>query len=111
MLDTRARAGELVVQRIGHLSGDGRSMDVLRRPQHGTDTPPRRRTIPLPPLSRAALDRWPPIRAELTESLKGSAKALWVSLAHDHAGTPHSDGSSTRRRQGMPLQQRGLIRS
>ncbi|WP_229890471.1 hypothetical protein [Streptomyces mashuensis] len=111
MLDTRARAGELVVQRICHLSGDGRSMDVLRRPQHGTDTPARRETIPLSPLSRAALDRWLPIRAELTESLEGSAKALWVSLAHNHAGTLHDDGSYTRRRQGMPLQQRGLIRS
>ncbi|WP_212763992.1 hypothetical protein [Streptomyces sp. I05A-00742] len=111
MLDTRARAGELVAQRIDHLSGDGRSIDVLRRPQHGTDAPPVRETLPLSPLSRDAFDRWLPVRAELTETLEGKANALWVSLAHNHAGTLRDDGSSTRRRQGMPLQQRGLIRS
>ncbi|AZQ74388.1 hypothetical protein EKH77_27100 [Streptomyces luteoverticillatus] len=110
-LDTRARVGELVAQRIDHLSGNGRSIDILRRPQHGTDTPPLRETLPLSPLSRDALDRWLPIRTELTETLEGSATALWVSLAHNHAGTLHDDGSYTRRRQGMPLQQRGLIRS
>ncbi|AZQ74352.1 hypothetical protein EKH77_26885 [Streptomyces luteoverticillatus] len=111
VLDTRARAGELVAQRIDHLSGDGRSIDVLRRPQHGTDAPPHSETMPLSPLSRAALDHWLPMRAELTETLEGSAEALWVSLAHNHAGTLRDDGSYTRRRQGMPLQQRGLIRS
>ncbi|MFI9201585.1 hypothetical protein [Streptomyces sp. NPDC053048] len=111
MLDTRARAGELVAQRIDHVSGDGRSIVVLRRPQHGTDAPPHPETMPLSPLSRAALDRWLPMRAELTETLEGSAEALWVSLAHNHAGTPRDDMSYTRRRQGMPLQQRGLIRS
>ncbi|GGP36786.1 hypothetical protein GCM10010214_07180 [Streptomyces abikoensis] len=111
MLDTRARAGELVVQRISDLSEDGRSIGVLRRPQHGTDAPSRPETIPLSTLSRAALDRWLPVRVELTETLEGSANALWVSLAHNHAGTLHDDGSYTRRRHGMPLQQRGLIRS
>ncbi|MFF7728807.1 hypothetical protein [Streptomyces sp. NPDC008001] len=111
VLDTRARVGELVTQHIDHVSGDGRSIVILRRPQHGTDAPPHREAIPLSLLSRDALDRWLPVRAELTETLEGSAKALWVSLAHNHAGTLRDDGSYTRRRHGMPLQQRGLIRS
>ncbi|WP_370417628.1 MBL fold metallo-hydrolase [Streptomyces sp. QH1-20] len=110
-LDTRARAGELAAQHIGHLSDDHSSIHVTRRPQHGTDIEPDRELVSLSPLSRDALAQWLPIRLQLTETLEGSATALWVSLAHNHAGTTRDDGSHTRRRHGMPLQQRGLIRS
>ncbi|WP_190111034.1 hypothetical protein [Streptomyces cinnamoneus] len=110
-LDTRARAGELVAQRIGHLSDDRSRIHVTGRPQHGMDFTPDREAVSLSPLSRDALAQWLPIRSQLTETLEGSATALWVSLAHNHAGTTRDDGSHTRRRHGVPLQQRGLIRS
>ncbi|ARZ66688.1 hypothetical protein SMD11_1024 [Streptomyces albireticuli] len=110
-LDTRARAGELAAQHIGHLSDDHSSIHVTRRPQHGTDIEPDRELVSLSSLSRDALAQWLPIRLQLTETLEGSATALWVSLAYNHAGTTRDDGSHTRRRHGMPLQQRGLIRS
>ncbi|MEU2869744.1 hypothetical protein ABZ769_11110 [Streptomyces olivoreticuli] len=111
VLDTRARAGELIAQRISHLSDDNSSARIARSPQHGTACAPEREVVTLSPLGRAALAQWVPIRARLTEPLEGSATSLWVSLSHNHAGTARDDGQYTRRTAGLPLQQRGLIRS
>ncbi|MEU7164146.1 hypothetical protein AB0A70_05805 [Streptomyces morookaense] len=111
VLDTRARAGELVAQRIDHLAEDFSRLRVIRNPQHGTGSPPASEDIALSLLGQAALKKWLHVRAELTETLQGTASALWVSLSHNHAGTDGSDGHHTPRRAGMPLQQRGLIRS
>ncbi|MFI0743085.1 hypothetical protein ACH4PU_34180 [Streptomyces sp. NPDC021100] len=112
VLDTQARAGELVAQRIDHLASDGSSIQVTRYPQHGTHAEAQLEAVPLSPLGTAALARWLAARAVLTETLEGSCTALWVSLAHNHTGASSGDDNSfTHRRAGMPLQQRGLIRS
>ncbi|MGW1072016.1 hypothetical protein [Streptomyces sp. NPDC002537] len=111
VLDTRARTGELVAQRLTDLADDHSRIRIVRRPQHGTDFESVDETVALSPLCREALAHWLPVRAELTEPLQGSATALWVSLAHNHAGTAHDDGRHTLRVPGLPLQQSGLIRS
>ncbi|MEU8545994.1 hypothetical protein AB0C81_03115 [Streptomyces roseoverticillatus] len=110
VLDTRVRARELVAQRIDHLTEDFSRLHVIRKPQHSTDAPATSEDAALSPLSQVAMKKWLSARAELTETLQGSASALWVSLSHNHAGTAGSDGHPTPRRAGMPLQQRGLIR-
>ncbi|MGX8910222.1 hypothetical protein ACR820_34180 [Streptomyces netropsis] len=111
VLDTRARTGELVAQRVSHLADDRSGIHVARSPQHGTSSGPVGETVILSSLSRAALAQWLPIRMKLIEPLQGGATALWVSLSHNHAGAAKSDGQSILRMPGMPLQQRGLIRS
>ncbi|MGW2597136.1 hypothetical protein [Streptomyces klenkii] len=111
VLETRARAGELTAQRLTDLAGDRASVAVVRSPQHGTDSEAAREVVQLSLLGQAALEQWLPFRSELTAPLQGSASALWVSLAHNHAGTTREDGQYTPRTPGMPLQQRGLIRS
>lgn len=111
LLDTRARTGELVTRRTGHLTDDYSAIEVVRCPQHGTCNGPESYVVPLSPLSRAALSQWLPIRARLTEPLQGSSTALWVSLSHNHAGFANQKGQPISRAPGMPLQQRGLIRS
>lgn len=111
VLDTRARAGELVAQRVIHLSDDRSRIRVVRKPQHGTGAAAADETVALSSLGKAALAQWLPFRAELTEPLQGSATALWVSLSHNHAGAIDEGGRHRFRMPGMPLQQRGLIRS
>ncbi|WP_338933125.1 hypothetical protein WEB32_33970 [Streptomyces netropsis] len=111
VLDTRARSGELVAQRVSHLDDSRSSIHMARSPQHGTNSQPVSEAIALSSVSRAALAQWLPIRTKLTEPLQGSATALWVSISHNHAGATNCDGQSILRIPGMPLQQRGLIRS
>jgi hypothetical protein len=111
VLDTGARSGELVDQHLAHLSEDHSCVSLVRRPQHSTADEPDGETLPLSALSRAALERWLPIRAYLVAGLQGSATALWVSLFRNHAGVLDDYGNATERPAGMPLQERGLIRS
>ncbi|WKK27788.1 hypothetical protein QZH56_01505 [Streptomyces olivoreticuli] len=111
VLDTRARTGELVTQRLADLTDDHSHIRVVRRPQRGTAFESVDEMVSLSPLCREALAHWLPVRATLTEPLQGSATALWVSLTHNHAGAAGDDGRHTHRVPGMPLQQSGLIRS
>ncbi|MCZ4123043.1 hypothetical protein [Streptomyces sp. H39-S7] len=110
LLDTRSRSGELTVQRVTHLTDDHAGIHVQRQPQHGTNTVPDSEWLPLSDLSRAALDRWLPLRADLMSHAHGTTR-LWVSLRMNHTGTLDDEGRATLRPAGMPLEENGLITS
>lgn len=114
LLDTRSRSGELTVQRVTHLTGDPTrphtGIHSRRQPQHGTGVATESEWLPLSDLSRAALDRWLPLRADLMSHAHGTTR-LWVSLRMNHAGTLDDDGRATLRPAGMPLEENGLITS
>lgn len=110
LLDTRSRSGELAVQRVTHLSDGHTGIHVQRQPQHGTSAVPESEWLPLSDLSRAALDRWLPLRADLMSRAHGTTR-LWVSLRMNHAGTLDDEGRATLRPTGMPLEENGLITS
>ncbi|MEU3461014.1 hypothetical protein ABZ721_13780 [Streptomyces sp. NPDC006733] len=110
LLDTRSRSGELAVQRITHLTDGHTGIHTRRQPQHGTSAEPESEWLPLSNLSRAALDRWLPLRAELVSHAHGTSR-LWVSLRMNHAGTLDDEGRATLRPVGMPLEENGLVTS
>ncbi|MEV6109854.1 hypothetical protein AB0M28_34880 [Streptomyces sp. NPDC051940] len=110
VLDTGARAGELVAQRATDLPAGLAHATVVRRPQHGTAHEPEPERIALTPLGRAALERWLPVREELVAQSHGTSR-LWVSVYMNHSGTPDASGATVLRPAGMPLEQRGLIRA
>ncbi|MGW6057869.1 hypothetical protein [Streptomyces sp. NPDC055189] len=110
ILDAAPRSGELVALRLSHLAPDNRAVYVERRPQHGSSQPEQGDWLALSSLSRAALERWLPLRRELVERAHGTSK-LWVSLRPNHAGLLDDDGLATLRPAGLPLEENGLITS
>lgn len=108
-LDTAARSGELVEQRVPDLAPGHTTVQLVRRPQNGS-THVDGEQLPLSTLSREALARWLPVRAELVERAHGTTK-LWVSLRPNHDGDQDPAGVPAWRPAGMPLEERGLIRS
>jgi integrase len=110
VLDTAARSGELADRRLTDLDLDARRLVLLRQPQHGTDTPSQHETLPLTRLSVAAVERWLPVRARLVERAHGTSR-LWVSLRPNHDGATEPAAPVVRRPPGMPLEERGLLRS
>lgn len=110
LLDTRSRSGEMAGQRITHLTDGHAGIYSRRQPQHGTNTATESEWLPLSDLSRAALDRWLPLRADLMSHAHGTSR-LWVSLRMNHAGTLDDQGRATLRPAGMPLEENGLVTS
>ncbi|MFI5987119.1 hypothetical protein ACIBEA_40420 [Streptomyces sp. NPDC051555] len=108
-LDTGARSGELVAQRITHLEEGNTAVYVERRPQGGP-VEGEGEWLETSPLTRAALERWLPIRADLVQRAHGTSR-LWVSLWMNHDGILDADGNTVIRPAGMPLEENGLITS
>ncbi|WP_327299921.1 hypothetical protein [Streptomyces sp. NBC_01197] len=110
-LDTAARSGELVSLRTTHLTEENTAVLIRRRPQHGVgDDQGEGEWIETSALTRAALDRWRPIRKDLVERAHGTSK-LWVSLWMNHDGLLDAEGGTVIRPAGMPLEENGLITS
>ncbi|MQY12526.1 hypothetical protein SRB5_26610 [Streptomyces sp. RB5] len=110
VLDTEARAGELVAQRLTDLAPDTSRVRIVRRPQHGVSYEPEPEDLTLSPLGRIAVERWLPVREELVARAHGTSR-LWVSVWLNHSGTPDADGNTVQRPPGMPLEQSGLLRA
>ncbi|MGP3691177.1 hypothetical protein ACTVZO_42025 [Streptomyces sp. IBSNAI002] len=108
-LDTGARSGELIAQRIGHLAENFAAVYVERRPQGGP-VDQGGQWMETSPLTRAALERWLPLRADLVQRAHGTSR-LWVSLWMNHDGVLDADGGTVIRPAGMPLEENGLITS
>lgn len=109
VLDTASRSGELAALRVGDLAPDLTTAYVERNPQRGGGDPEGGGSrIRLSPLTRAALDRWLPVRAELLQHAHGTSR-LWVSLWHNHDGAPDREGATLTRPPGMPLEENGLV--
>ncbi len=113
VLDTGARVGELCAMTVQDLELGGRSDEVRieRRPQSSRDVEPTIEQVRLSQGTVAALRVWLTHRQELVEQFQLGVKALWVSVAGNHAGLPSKDGDSIRRPPGMPLRPRGLQRA
>ncbi|WP_312639912.1 hypothetical protein [Streptomyces sp. RLA2-12] len=108
-LDTAARSGELVKLRTTHLAEENAAVLLRRRPQHGVrGDQGEGEWIETSALTRAALERWRPIRQGLVERAHGTSK-LWVSLWMNHAGVLDENGTTVIRPAGMPLEENGLI--
>ncbi|KAB7833574.1 hypothetical protein FRZ00_33515 [Streptomyces mobaraensis] len=110
VLDAAPRSGELVEQRLDDLAPGNTAVYVERRPQHGSSQAEAGGWFELSTLSRAALDRWLPLRQELVMRAHGTTK-LWVSLHPNHDGVLDDDGQATLRPEGLPLEENGLITS
>ncbi|MEU6763285.1 hypothetical protein ABZ916_12270 [Streptomyces sp. NPDC046853] len=110
ILDAAPRSGELVALRLTHLTPDNRAVYIERHPQHGSSQPAQGDWFALTSLSRAALERWLPLRTQLVEQAHGTSK-LWVSLRPNHSGLLDDDGLATLRPAGLPLEENGLITS
>ncbi|MCQ8772061.1 hypothetical protein [Streptomyces telluris] len=61
-------------------------------------------------LTRAALERWLPVRAILVARAHGTLR-LWVSLWVNHDGVLDADGTTVLRPPGSPLGENGLVTS
>lgn len=110
-LDTAARSGELTGQRLSHLADGNAAVYIERHPQGGAVVGAEPgEWIDTSPLTRAALERWLPLRAELVRRTHGTSK-LWVSLWMNHDGILDEDGRTVLRPAGMPLEENGLITS
>ncbi|MFI9031158.1 hypothetical protein [Streptomyces sp. NPDC053560] len=111
ILDAAPRAGELAALRLEHLAPDTAAVYVEAQPQRGGGDPEGEGSwYALSPLSRAALERWLPLRADLAQRAHGTAR-LWVSLWYNHDGDPDREGATLNRPPGMPLEENGLITS
>lgn len=110
VLDTGVRVGELCAIRLEDLAEDLSSVTVTRRPQARSVSPTVTERVPLSEPTVVALRQWLRLRGSLVSALSGSAKALWVSVRPNHAGTVTETGP-TRRPPGMPLRPRGLARA
>lgn len=111
VLDTAARSGELVALRIKDLADDGTAVHIERRPQHGLASGPAGgEWIDTSPVTRTALARWLPVRADLVQRAHGTTR-LWVSLWMNHDGALDDQGRAVLRPAGMPLEENGLITS
>jgi DNA-binding transcriptional ArsR family regulator len=107
-LVTRARSGELVVQRTTDLAPNLAAVYVERRPQGGGL--PEGEWVETDELAKGALERWLPVRDGLVQRSHGTSR-LWVSLWMNHAGVLDDQGNATIRPPGMPLEENGLITS
>ncbi|MFD7712469.1 hypothetical protein ACFV6E_34020 [Streptomyces sp. NPDC059785] len=112
VLDAAPRAGELTALRLDHFAPGHRAVLVRRRPQNGTPdaADADEEWFPLSPLTRAALDRWLAVRADLVARAHGTSR-LWVSLFVNHDGTRHLSGQAVLRPPGLPLEEKGLLLS
>ncbi|MCQ8194653.1 hypothetical protein [Streptomyces rugosispiralis] len=111
VLDAAPRSGELVELRLDDLAAGIAAVYIERRPQRGGgDQDGEGSWYELSPLTRAALGRWLPVRAELAQHAHGTSR-LWVSLWHNHDGDPGREGATLNRPPGMPLEENGLITS
>lgn len=111
VLDTGARVGELCALRLDDLDPRRRTVRVTRRPQARSTSEAVVERVVLSAGTGRALRAWLEVRDELVRPLEGTAKALWVSIAGNHAGLPNAAGASVRRPPGMPLRPRGLQRA
>lgn len=82
-------------------------MYVERRPQDGVSTATEAEWVETSALTRAALERWLPVRADLVARAHWTSR-LWVSLWVNHGGT---DGTAVLRPPGVPLEENGLVSS
>ncbi|WP_344287935.1 hypothetical protein [Streptomyces synnematoformans] len=111
VLDAAPRSGELAALRLADVTPGTTAVYVERRPQRGGGDPDGAGgCVELSPLTRAALDRWLPVRAELVDRAHGTSR-LWVSLWHNHDGHAGEEGATLNRPPGMPLEENGLVTS
>ncbi|MGW3491520.1 hypothetical protein [Streptomyces sp. NPDC001054] len=112
LLDAAPRSGEQAALRLSDLTPGNAAVYVERRPQRGGgDLPGEGAYFALSPLTRAALDRWLPVRVELALRAHGTSR-LWVSLWHNHDGhAGKKEGATLHRPPGMPLEENGLVAS
>ncbi|WP_438297831.1 hypothetical protein [Streptomyces sp. HUAS TT7] len=111
VLDAAPRSGELVALRLDDFTPGNTAVYVERHPQRGGgDLDGEGEHFELSPLTRAALGRWLPVRAELAQRAHGTSR-LWVSLWHNHDGHAGEEGATLNRPPGMPLEENGLVTS
>lgn len=108
-LDTAARSGELTALRTTDLAEEHAAVYVVRRPQRGGGLGAGE-WLETSALTRAALERWLPVREDLVQRAHGTSK-LWVALRMNHTGVLTDEGSTQVRPAGMPLEENGLISS
>jgi integrase len=113
VLDTGARVGELCALTLEDVRLETRepAVTVVRMPQARRVAEPVTERIALSRGTAAALRNWLTHRQELIDHFDLGVKALWVSVAGNHAGLPNRDGAAVRRPPGMPLRPRGLQRA
>ncbi len=113
VLDTGARVGELCALTLAELDLEARepTVRIVRMPQARRVAEPVTELVTLSPGTVAALGHWLNRRRELVDEFHLGVKALWVSVAGNHAGLPAADGHAIRRPPGMPLRPRGLQRA
>lgn len=113
VLDTGARVGELCALTLEDLDleTDQPTVTIVRKPQARRVAEPVTEQVTLSPGTVAALRHWLRHRQELIDEFQLGVKALWVSVAGNHAGLPAQDGHAIRRPPGMPLRPRGLQRA
>ena len=113
VLDTGARVGELcaMTEQDVLLGGRTPTVTVVRMPQARRVAEPVTERIALSRGTAAALRHWLERRTELIDEYQLGVRALWVSIAGNHAGLPAADGHAIRRPPGMPLRPRGLQRA
>jgi integrase len=111
VLDTGARVGELCAMRLEDVDARRRSVRVTRKPQARSTSEPTVERVALSAGTGRALRAWLEVREDMVRPLQGGAKALWVSIAGNHAGLLNAEGGSVRRPPGMPLRPRGLQRA
>jgi integrase len=107
-LDTAARSGELAELRTTHLGEDNAAVYVERHPQGGGAI--EGEWVETSALTRAALERWLPVREDLVQRAHGTSR-LWVSLWMNHDGVLDDQGNTVIRPPGMPLEENGLVTS
>lgn len=113
VLDTGARVGELcaLTEQDVLLEGRTPTVTIVRMPQARRVADPVTERIALSRGTTAALRHWLERRQELIDEFQLGVRALWVSIAGNHAGLPAADGHAIRRPPGMPLRPRGLQRA
>jgi integrase len=113
VLDTGARVGELcaMTEQDVDLAARTPTVTVVRMPQARRVAEPVAERIALSRGTAAALRHWVERRQELIDEYQLGVRALWVSIAGNHAGLPAADGHAIRRPPGMPLRPRGLQRA
>jgi hypothetical protein len=110
VMDTGARSGELCGLRITDFEPDLSHVRLTRLPQHrNTSLEPQVETIELSAPTRAAVNAWLPVRADLIGQAEGTTTRLLVSVKGGFTTT--EDGAVLRRPPGVPLMFRGLARS
>ena len=113
VLDTGARVGELCALTVpdAQLEVPEPAVTIVRKPQARRVAEPVTERIALSRGTVASLRNWLVRRQELVDAFDLGVRALWVSVAGNHAGLPNRDGDAIRRPPGMPLRPRGLQRA